>query len=259
MTILNNKTLLAIPTYNERDNVDLLYVKVRSLYPALDILFVDDNSPDGTAEIVKGIQKKDEKLFLIERSGRLGVGSAHKVAINFAYENHYETLVTMDADLTHSPNEISRFIELSKNYCVVVGSRYLKDDSLVGWNLVRKFLTNTAHVLTTILLDLPYDSTGAFRCYRLDKIGKSVFSKIESNSYSFFFEGLYVLKFNGYSITEFAISLPPRTYGSSKMRFRDIFKSLWLLMVTFFRRCFRQRSLQEDLPRLVVSEGKNEH
>jgi dolichol-phosphate mannosyltransferase len=233
-----------VPTYNERENVGPLFEKIKSLNPNWDILFVDDNSPDGTGEWLEERAKAEERLKVIHREGRLGVGSAHQVGIRYAYDQGYPRLLTMDADFTHSPENIPVFLEKASEADVVIGSRYLRQDSLDGWNLLRKTLTWTGHFLTNVLLGLKYDSTGALRAYRLDRIDRKVFDLVKSGSYSFFFESLYIINFNKYKIAEIPIKLPPRTYGTSKMRLRDVFRSVTLLGTSFLRRCFFRGSLR---------------
>lgn len=227
---MGNKTLIFIPTYNEAENVEQIFLEIKSLKIFADILFIDDNSPDGTGEIIDKISIQNKNVFTLHRLGKQGIGSAHKDGIKWAYENHYEILITMDCDFTHSPEYILDFIKYSPSYDIVIGSRYMEKGSLESWNLFRKTLTHLGHFLTTTFLEMPYDSSGAFRLYNLNQIPKEVFDLIKSNSYSFFFESLFILNINKYTIHEFPIILPSRTYGHSKMSYRDAFKSLRYLM-----------------------------
>ena len=136
----------------------------------------------------------------------------------------------MDCDMTHSPEDVPRFLEAVESADVVIGSRYLRKDSLRGWNWRRKLLTHTAHILTRVFLAIPYDATGAFRAFRLDRLPSDVFSVVRSSSYPFFFESLLVLQLNGAKIFQIPIDLPPRTYGSSKMRSTEPFRGVWHLI-----------------------------
>ena len=241
----SEKILLFVPTYNESQNVLPLIAQLRALPRPLDLLFLDDNSPDGTGKLLDEAAKTDKNLHIIHRSGRLGIGSAHKMGIAWAYEHGYKTLVTMDADFTHPPAKVLELVSVSEGLSgdvdVVLGSRYLQKNSLAGWNLLRKSLTWTAHILTTVLLGLKYDSTGAFRVYRLDRIPQSFFSLVESDGYSFFFESLHVLNINHFTIREVPIALPPRTYGSSKMSYIEALKSVRMLMLIYFKGLFTKR------------------
>ena len=231
--IKKSRTLVFIPTYNEKDNVKWLFSGIKALNLPLDILFVDDNSPDGTGDILDAIAKENPEVKVLHQAGKLGIGFAHKAGITWAYQEGYTRLITMDADLTHSPQDIPKLLEHSPNFSVVLGSRYLQKNSLEGWNALRKTLTRIGNILTTHLLGIKQDATGAFRAYRLDIIPLELFQSVQSNSYSFFFESLHLLHSNSFQIKEVPIALPPRTYGNSKMRLRDIFGSLKILFVIF--------------------------
>ncbi len=237
---MKNDTLIFIPTYNERENIGPMYEKLKSLGLATEILFMDDGSPDGTGDVADAIAKNDPLVSVIHRKGKMGIGSAHSEGIRWAYERGFQTLVTLDCDFTHQPDDIPQFVECSKKYDVVIGSRYLDKKSLSDWNLYRKTLTHLGHFLTRHLLKIPHDASGAFRVYRLDRITKDVFGLVVSKSYSFFFESLYILSFNGYSVHEISISLPKRTYGHSKMKVQDISQSVWLLVYIWGRTIFQK-------------------
>ena len=238
-----SKTLVFIPTYNEAENVENIYNQIKALHLDTDILFLDDNSPDGTGRIIDKIVEKNKNVFVIHRSGKLGIGSAHQDGIKYAYDKKYETLITMDCDFTHSPSYIIDFINNSNGYDVVVGSRFLKKDSLASWNLFRKFMTHLGHFLTLILLNMPYDASGAFRLYKLNKIKQGVFGLVQSNGYSFFFESLLILHMNKYKIKEIPTELPARTYGHSKMTLKDIKTSISRLLTTFKRKLLNRETL----------------
>ena len=220
----DKKILIFIPTYNERENVEKLFNEINDLNLNADFLFLDDNSPDGTGEVIDGIAKEHANVNVIHRPRKLGLGSAHIDGINWAYDHRYKTLITMDCDFAHLPKYIDDFIRESKNCDVVVGSRYLSAKSIEGWSLPRKVLTSMGHVLTKRLLNLEYDATGAYRLYRLDKIPRKIFSLIRSNDYSFFFESIYLLHVNRVSIKEVPIILPARNIGHSKLTVKQMFQ-----------------------------------
>ena len=238
-----NRILIFVPTYNESENVRPLFERLSKLNLGADILFLDDSSPDGTGKIMDEIAGLNPHVHVIHRSGKLGIGSAHKTGIRWAYEKGYQTLITMDADFTHSPEDIPALLSKSGEASIVVGSRYLMKNSLEGWNLIRKGLTQTAHVLTRVLLGIKQDSTGAFRVYRLDQISKEFPDAVKSNGYSFFFESLYLLSRNHFKIAEVPIALPPRTYGSSKMSYLEILKSIRQLVVLYLESFGKKRTL----------------
>ncbi|MBF0296025.1 MAG: glycosyltransferase [Magnetococcales bacterium] len=220
------KRLILIPTYNEADNVEKVIAIIQGLGLKIDLLFVDDNSPDGTGEILAQWAAKDPSIHLMRRPGKLGIGSAHLDGIRWSFDHGYAILVTMDSDLTHSPEEIPRFLELADGTDMVVGSRFNRPDSLPGWIWWRKWMTHTGHFLTSRLLGLPYDATGAFRLYRLDRIPRGIFDMVEYPGYSFFFESLHRLHRNGVTIREVPIVLPARAYGHSKVRLKDILSGI---------------------------------
>jgi dolichol-phosphate mannosyltransferase len=235
--------LIFVATYNEAENVEGLFERIQRLNLDADILFLDDNSPDGTGAIIDRIAAHNPGVHAIHRAGKLGIGSAHSAGIAWAYEHGYRTLVTMDCDFTHSPERIVDFLAHSGTNDIVVGSRYLQKGSLRSWNLLRKILTHTGHWLTRGLLRMPYDATGAFRLYRLDRIPAGVFNLVYSRSYSFFFESLYICWLNGARIHEISIELPARTYGNSKMAWRDAMYSTILLLHLFLKTRIDSRSL----------------
>jgi SAM-dependent methyltransferase len=148
--------------------------------------------------------------------------------------------VTMDCDFTHDPRYIPALLaEGRAGADVVVGSRYLREDSLAGWNVYRKALTHLGHLLTRVLLGMSYDATNAFRWYRLTTVPRRIFDVVTSQGYSFFFESLYILHRNGFRISQVPVPLPKRTYGSSKMSLREIGRSLQLLVAICLRASFR--------------------
>jgi dolichol-phosphate mannosyltransferase len=203
-----------------------MYQELRALGLDTDIVFLDDNSPDGTGQMLDELAKNDPRLFVIHRPGKLGIGSAHQTGIRWAYDRGYETLITMDCDFTHSPADISRFLdEFDKGADIVIGSRYLEPESLPGWNVMRRSLTAIGHFLTRRMLGMSYDATGAFRIYRLPRIPRQMFDLVVARGYAFFFESLFVLHANGLRIKELPIKLPARTYGSSKMSLKEAARS----------------------------------
>jgi len=211
------RTLVLVPTYNERDDAPRLVAALHALQLDADVLFIDDASPDGTGALLEDLRATHSRLHVQHRSGKLGIGSAHQDGIAWAYDQGYQRLVTLDGDFSHSPEDIPKFLLASNTADVVVGSRWRAQHSLPGWSLFRRFMTGAGHVLTRRVLGLPYDATGAFRLYRLDRIPRELFGLVRSRSYSFFFESLFILHKNACRIAELPIVLPARTYGHSKM------------------------------------------
>ena len=234
-----------IPTYNERENVVSLTREILDLDIPADILFIDDNSPDGTGKVletIKGTYTKNnhiQTVHYIARSGKLGVGSAHKVGITYAYKEGYRTLITMDCDRTHDPADIKRFLKKAMDgWDIIVGTRHANKESLAGWSPWRKFVTGFGHLLTQIVLKLPYDATGAFRLYQLDKIPQREFIAVQSDGYEFFYESLTRLYMHKFPIAEIPITLSPRAAGSSKLKTSDLpkaFINMLKLRLNFWR------------------------
>ncbi len=222
--------LIFIPTYNEADNAERLYKEIKALNISGDILFMDDNSPDGTGSILDSIACNDPAVKVLHRSGKSGIGSAHYEGIKYSYEKAYDMLVTMNCDFTHTPADILRLLDAVKGFDLAIGSRYMQSGSLPGWNPMRRFLTLFAHFMTWLCLGNRYDASGAFRIYNLKRIPKSIFESVKSQSYSFFFESLFILTRNGFSLNEIPIVLPARTYGHSKMSFFEAAKSFRYLI-----------------------------
>lgn len=232
---MKNYILIIIPVLNEVNNIIPIvkkidkYVKLKNKK----ILFVDDNSTDGTQSKILEIKKNYKYIHLIVRKKKLGIGSAHKDALKWGFKNKYKIIITMDCDGTHNPIYINSMLRiLSKNkYDVVSTNRFLNQNSLRDWTIWRKILTTIRHILIKFLLNIKHDSSGAFRCYLTKKINLKTIMLAKSNSYSFFWESNYILS-KKYKIKEIPIMLPGRKAGVSKMRFKDIL-SAFLYLIYF--------------------------
>ena len=234
-----NKTLIIVPVYNEEGNIKPLIKNIfKYLKKDKSILFVDDNSKDQTRLEIKECQKKYKKIFLKVRKFKLGIGSAHKYALKWAYEKNYKTIITMDCDGTHHPKYINQMIQTlkKKNFDIISTNRFLKKNSLNGWSIWRKFLTTLRYVVINKLLNINFDSSGAFRCYDAKKVKLKDLLKAKNNSYSFFWESTFLLNKKNYKIFEIPIKLPARLLGSSKMEFKDIFSALSYLLLFYLRK-----------------------
>ena len=214
---MKTKSLIFITTYNERENAPKICREIMALGLDADLLFIDDGSPDGTGEVLEQQKSDYPRLLIKHREGKSGIGSAHKEAIEWAYANGYSRLVTLDCDFTHSPSDIPKLLGALEEADFSVGSRWIQNNSLPGWNFFRRFMTGAGHWLTKSLLGITHDASGAFRGYRLDLLDKGMFSLIRSKGYAFFVESIFILIKNGVRIEEVPIVLPARTYGHSKM------------------------------------------
>ena len=221
--------LLIIPTLNERKNITTLFNKIRRIDQKIDILFVDDNSTDGTREEILYLKKRSKSIYYIFRPRKLGIGSAHKDGLKFAYKKKYKIILTMDADGTHNPKYIRNLIKYSSKYNLISTNRFKNKNSLIEWPVHRRFLTKIRFYLINILLNINYDSSGAYRCYNAKNIKLNDVLGAKNDGYSFFWESLYLLNKKKYSIKEIPIYLPYRKVGSSKMTMRDIIGSLFYL------------------------------
>jgi glycosyltransferase involved in cell wall biosynthesis len=221
-----NEILIFTPTYNEAENIRSLIEQLLKVGLPADILVVDDNSPDGTGDIVAEMMANHLNLKLLSREGKQGIGSAHLAALRYAKAEGYRLFVSLDADYSHKPEDIPRLLELKDTYDIVVGSRFQRASSLREWNLLRRFLTHLGHFLTQVLLRLPYDASGGLRLYRLDRIPLALLDRIESRDYEFFFESLTLFHVTGFKIGELPVDLPARTYGHSKMEIGHMVRGL---------------------------------
>jgi glycosyltransferase involved in cell wall biosynthesis len=219
---LEQHILVAIPTYNERDNISSICRDVLNVLPFAQVIVIDDASPDGTGKQVLELARQEPRLRLLSRSAKLGIGSAHKFALDEAVRTGAQVLVTLDADHTHKATDIPRLLAALAGADMAVGSRFAKTGGLENWALTRKLLTHLGHWATRIILQVPFDATGALRAYRVREVSRSLDSRKLGNGYSWFYESAAILHHRGLSIAEVPITLTPRAYGSSKMHARDI-------------------------------------
>ena len=233
-----SKKILIIPTYNERDNVPIIYRKIRKYNKNLKILFIEDNSPDKTIDVIRNIQKKDNKVKVLLRRKKSGIGSAHKTAISWAAKRKYNLCITMDADLTHNPKYIPKMIELSDQYDLVQTNRFLDKRSIETWPIYRRILTRSRFILLKFLLGIKYDSSGAFRCYNFKRLDYRLLLFAKNNSYSFFWESIFILVKEKCKIKEIKMVQKYRSIGSSKMEIRHWFHGLYYLMVIYLKDLF---------------------
>ena len=231
-----NNIIIVIPTLNEKENIKILFNKLTAINLVFDLLFIDDNSSDGSQEIIKELKKKNQNINYIFRPKKMGIGSAHKEALVWCYKKNYKTIITMDADGTHDPKYLKFLIKELKNFNIVVTSRFLGKNLLEGWPLFRVFLTRLRYVTISLLLSIPYDSSGAFRCIDCQKVALSDLILAKDGGYAYFWESIFILHKKKYRITQIPVQLPYRTIGYSKMTIKDIFFSIYYLMVVFLKK-----------------------
>ncbi len=230
------KILVGIPTLNENLNINKIYMKLRNIDKKFHILFIDDNSTDGTIDKIEKIIANDKKVKIIIRKKTIGIGSAHKDIISFAFKKQYDLLITLDADGSHDPKYIPKMFKKLENSNIVITNRFFFRDSLATWPFIRKFITHFRHYLINFLLSIDLDTSGAFRVYNLKKIKLADIMRARHNGYSFFWESIYILKNLNYKIYQIPIKMKKRTYGSSKISFKEILSAIIYLFYFFWKR-----------------------
>ncbi|MFO8007845.1 MAG: polyprenol monophosphomannose synthase [Candidatus Brocadiia bacterium] len=217
-------TLVVVPTYNERENIVRLLREILRQGSAVEVLVVDDNSPDGTPELVEQMADDGPRVHLLRREGKLGLGTAHIAGYRWALGRDYSRVITMDADFSHPPERIPAMLEASREADVVIGSRYCPGGGHEQWPFHRILLSSTSNVVARLCLRLkPADCTGAFRCFRRSVLENIATENIVSRGYSFQEEMLWHCSGRGWRIAEVPITFQDRRGGESKMSLREIF------------------------------------
>ncbi len=214
----DKKSLIIIPTFNELENLPRLIPKVLKQDDSIDILIVDDNSSDGTANYVLEQQKSNSRLNLIQREKKLGLGTAYIAGFRFALANGYDFIFEMDADFSHEPKEIPHFLKAIEKNDLVLGSRYIDGVRVLNWPMKRLLLSFFASVYTRIITGMPIkDATGGFKCFRRKVLESIDLNNVRSNGYSFQIEMTFKAYKKGFKIKEIPIVFMDRVKGKSKM------------------------------------------
>lgn len=237
------RVLVIIPTYNESENILKIIPEVLQCTTDNDkfqVLVVDDNSPDGTAKIVEDFANPD--VFLIKRSGKMGLGTAYVEGFIYAIKNNYDFVFEMDADFSHDPKYLNNFIrQLDNGFDLVVGSRYINGISVVNWPISRLLLSYYANIYTRIVTGLKvFDTTAGFMCYRVSALKQMNFEKIKSNGYSFQIEMKFKMYKKGFKITEIPILFIERRAGTSKMSKKVVYEAMFMVWKLLFRSLFNR-------------------
>jgi len=231
--ILNTpKTLIAVPTYNEKENIVALLERLMAFPSELHVLVVDDGSPDGTGDLVEAFSAGSQgRVHLMRRSGKQGLGSAYIAAFRWALERDYELVFEMDADFSHDPKYVPDMLEAAKESDLVIGSRYLTGVNVVNWPMQRLLLSWFANLYARIVTGIPvHDCTGGFKCFRREALAAIDFTRIASGGYSFQVEMNYKVWKKGFRIKEVPIVFVDRTLGASKMSGSIIGEALFLVL-----------------------------
>ena len=224
--------LIIIPTYNERENIEELLHQITQTDPAAHILIVDDNSPDRTYEMVEGLirEKYPDRLFLLKRAGKLGLGTAYIAGFQWALAREYDYVFEMDADFSHDPKYLPDFLAAVQTNDLVLGSRYVPGGGVKNWGVLRKMISRGGSLYARTILGLPLrDLTGGFKCFRREVLEAIDLDGIKSNGYSFQIEMTYRASRKGFRIAETPIVFEDRTAGKSKMS-RKIFLEAILMV-----------------------------
>ena len=233
------KILIIIPTYNELENLPRLLIEVLSKDNNIDMLFIDDNSPDGTAKFIENEQKNNNRIRLIKRQSKQGLGTAYIVGFKFALQRDYEVIFEMDADFSHDPNEIPRFLEEIKNSDVVLGSRYKNGVNVINWPMRRLLLSWFANIYTRVITGMPlHDATGGFKCFKREVLEAIDLNRVKSNGYAFQIEMNFKAWKKGFTIKEIPIIFIDRVKGSSKMSKKIVREAVFMVWKLRFQSIF---------------------
>ncbi|MDZ7264456.1 MAG: polyprenol monophosphomannose synthase [candidate division KSB1 bacterium] len=225
------KGIVVIPTYNEAQNIEqmidkILFQGIRNL----DILVVDDNSPDGTGDIVERIARCESNVFLMRRPGKAGLGTAYVAGFKYALQHDYDYIFEMDADFSHDPDEIPNFLEALKDHDLVIGSRYKTGVNVINWPITRLVLSVGANKYTQFITGMPIkDCTGGYKCFRRQVLEAIDLDRIASDGYSFQIEMNFKAWKKGFRIVEIPIVFADREAGSSKMSKKIIREAIWMV------------------------------
>lgn len=213
------ESLVIIPTYNEKDNIRTVIEKINKLNIDLDILIIDDNSPDGTGAIIRELQSTYKNIFLIERPGKLGLGTAYVKGFHWALKRGYTYILEMDADLSHNPDDLPRLINACKRGAdLAIGSRYSNGVNVINWPIKRLLLSYCANLYTRVVTRMPVkDATAGFKCFKREVLESIDLDRIKSSGYSFQIEMNFRAWKKGFTLQEVSIIFIERTEGHSKM------------------------------------------
>ncbi len=212
------KSLIIIPTYNELNNIQKLLMDLTNMYPMSHILIVDDNSPDGTADYVEELCRTNTNINLLKRERKMGLGTAYVAGFKYMLSKGYDVAIEMDADYSHDPKEIKRFLEAIKQYDLIIGSRYIHGIRVINWPIRRLLLSYFANLYTRIITGMPVkDGTGGFKCFSRKVLESINLDTIHSNRYSFQIEMNYKAWKKGFRLHEIPITFTDRVHGTSKM------------------------------------------
>jgi dolichol-phosphate mannosyltransferase len=237
-----NKTLVVVPTYNERENLLPLVERLLALPTPVDVLVVDDNSPDGTGQVADELAVKHPSIHVLHRSEKNGLGRAYIAGFKWALERDYEFIIEMDGDFSHNPDDIPAFLQAAKDADVVLGSRYINGIRIINWPLRRLMLSKSAATYVRVITGMPFtDPTGGYKCFRRRALEAIQFGEVESNGYSFQIEMTHRIWRQGMKVVEVPIIFTDRFQGHSKMSKDIVREALWMVWKLLFQNRLRRR------------------
>ena len=239
---MTEKVLIIIPTYDERENVTAISEAVLHQVPEANLLFVDDNSPDGTGELLDGIAAREPRVFVMHRAGKDGLGRAYIAGFKWALARDYELICEMDCDFSHDPAAVPSLLRAAGGADLVLGSRYIGGIRVMNWPMSRLLLSTGAAQYVKLVTGLPvYDPTGGFKCFRRAVLQAIDLDRITSNGYSFQIEMSHTAWMKGFSIREVPIVFEDRRAGYSKMR-ANIATEAFMMVLRLWARCGFRRA-----------------
>lgn len=224
------KALVIIPTYNEAENIEKLIEEVLKQSSILEMLVVDDNSPDGTAAIVQRVQQTNPKVHLLQRPRKMGLGTAYVAGFKFALDHGYDFAFEMDADFSHNPEKLPVMLNAMNECDLVIGSRYISGVNVVNWPLKRLLLSYFANIYTRVITGMPvHDATAGFKCYRRAVLETMNLDAIISNGYAFQIETNFRAWKKGFTLKEIPITFVDRRVGVSKMSKGIVYEAAFMV------------------------------
>ncbi len=239
MSLPYDQSLIIVPTYNEIANIHKMIKAVFLLYPNISLLIIEDGSPDGTAAVVKKLMNEHPKLFMIERQGKLGLGTAYVAGFKYALERDYKFIFEMDCDFSHDPAAIQDLLAAALENDLVIGSRYIDGIRIINWPFKRLLLSYGASLYTRFITGIPVcDTTGGFKCFTRKALENLDLGQIISNGYSFQLELNYKIWSKGLKIKEVPIIFYERRDGQSKMSGGIIFEAVFAVFFLRIKKIF---------------------
>ncbi len=244
----NMKTLIIIPTYNERENLPPLLQEIFSYIPDTDVLVIDDNSPDGTGELAVKIHNENPHVNVLHRAGKLGLGTAYIAGFKYAIAHDYDAVFEMDSDFSHDPCYLPAFLKAFEHADMVIGSRYIPGGNTPDWSLIRRLISSSGNLFARFMLGIQiHDCTSGFRCYHSQVLASIDLDTIQSQGYAFQIELAYRVMQQGFKIVETPIIFLDRRLGKSKMSRQIVLEAFTYVLRTRFGKNLPVHNISQPL------------